>query len=43
MKRYVTITEVIYIHEKLINEFGGKLGVLNRNSLEAALMRPQVG
>lgn len=43
MKRYLTIDEVIYIHEELINEFGGGHGIRDRNSLEAAVMRPQVG
>ncbi len=43
MKRYLTIDEVIYIHGELINEFGGSHGIRDRNSLEAAVMRPQVG
>ena len=43
MKRYLTVDEVIYIHKELINEFGGSDGMRDRNSLEAAVMRPQVG
>jgi len=43
MKRYLTVDEVIYIHEELINEFGGSHGIRDRNSLEAAVMRPQGG
>ena len=41
MKRYLTVDEVIYIHEELIKEFGGSHGIRDRNSLEAAVMRPQ--
>lgn len=43
MKRYLTFDEAIYIHEELINEFGGSHEIRDRNSLEAAVMRPQVG
>jgi death on curing protein len=43
MKRYLTVDEIIYIHEELINEFGGSHGIRDRNSLEAAVIRPQDG
>jgi len=43
MKRYLTVDEVIYIHEELINKFGGSHGIRDINSLEAAVMRPQGG
>jgi len=43
MKKYLTVDEVIYIQEEMIKEFGGIHGIRDRNSLEAAVMRPQVG
>jgi death-on-curing protein len=36
----IPIDRVIRIHELLISEFGGSLGVRDRNGLESALMRP---
>jgi death-on-curing protein len=43
MRKYLSIDEVIILHEYLINEFGGSNGLTNKKSLEAALMRPQSG
>ena len=43
MKRYLALDEVIYIQEELIKEFGGSHGIRDRKSLEASVMRPQVG
>ena len=43
MRKYLSIIEVIVLHEYLINEFGGSKGLARRESLEAALMRPQSG
>ena len=43
MKRYLTLDEVIFIQKELIAEFGGSHGIRDRKSLEAAVMRPQVG
>ena len=43
MKRYLILDEVIFIQKELINEFGGSHGIRDRKSLEAAVMRPQVG
>ena len=43
MTRYLTVDEVIFIHSELINEFGGKPGIRDRKSLEAAVMRIQSG
>ena len=41
MKKYLSIDEVIVLHKYLINEFGGSQGLRSRDSLEAALSRPQ--
>ena len=43
MRKYLSINEVIVLHEYLIIEFGGSKGLANKKSLEAALMRPQSG
>ena len=43
MKIYLSIDEVIVLHEYLINEFGGSKGLRDQESLEAALLRPQSG
>jgi death-on-curing protein len=40
---FPTLEEVIVIHQRLIEEFGGLNGLRDNNSLEAALMRPQLG
>lgn len=43
MKKYLTLENVIFIQKELIKEFGGSHGILNKKSLEAAVMRPQTG
>jgi death-on-curing protein len=43
MRKYLSIDEVIVIHEYLIMEFGGSKGLANKGALESALMRPQSG
>ena len=40
---YLTVAEVLAIHAQLIDEFGGKPGILDRGRLEAAVFRPQIG
>ncbi|MGE5205428.1 MAG: type II toxin-antitoxin system death-on-curing family toxin [Chlamydiota bacterium] len=40
---YLTVAEVLTIHDQLIDEFGGKPGILDRGRLEAAVFRPQIG
>ena len=40
---YLTVNEVIVIHEYLINEFGGSSGIRDLAGLESALARPQTG
>jgi death-on-curing protein len=41
--RYLTVNEVIVIHEYLIDEFGGSSGMRDLAALESALARPQSG
>lgn len=43
MTEYLTITEVLAIHEDQITRYGGSNGVRDRGLLEAALYRPQTG
>ncbi|MGA8171817.1 MAG: type II toxin-antitoxin system death-on-curing family toxin [Methylocystis sp.] len=43
MTDYLTIVEVLAIHEDLIERFGGAAGVRDAGQLEAALFRPQTG
>ncbi|MFY9559628.1 MAG: type II toxin-antitoxin system death-on-curing family toxin [Terriglobales bacterium] len=40
---YLTVAEVIAMHQQLIEEFGGADGIRNAGSLEAAVFRPQIG
>jgi len=40
---YPTVAEAIEMHRELINEFGGLHGIRNREALEAAIFRPQIG
>ena len=43
MHDYLTLKEVIAMHEALITDFGGAPGIRDMGALEAALMRPQLG
>jgi death-on-curing protein len=40
---YLSLEEVIEIHQELIKQYGGKEGIRDKSSLESALMRPQCG
>ena len=40
---YLTMAEVIAIHNHQIEEYGGEHGMLNEGYLEAAVFRPQTG
>lgn len=40
---YLTVSEVLAIHEDQIQRFGGSSGVRDPGQLEAALFRPQTG
>jgi len=41
--KYLTVNEVIVIHEYLIDEFSGSSGIRDLPALESALARPQTG
>jgi death-on-curing protein len=43
MTDYLTVVEVLAIHEDQIERYGGAVGVRDRGLLEAALFRPQTG
>ena len=43
MTDYLTVIEVLAIHEDQIDRYGGSHGVRDRGLLEAALFRPQTG
>jgi death-on-curing protein len=40
---YPTLEESLYLHDILIQRFGGKAGVLDKGLLESALARPRSG
>ncbi|MFV1959594.1 MAG: type II toxin-antitoxin system death-on-curing family toxin [Planctomycetota bacterium] len=41
--QFLTVDEVLAIHERLLQRFGGAAGVRDRGLLESALFRPQTG
>src|ERR1700737_1275193 len=43
MTDYLTLAEVLAIHDDQIERYGGSAGVRDRGLLEAALYRPQTG
>ncbi len=43
MSDFLTVDELLTIHYKLIEEFGGSHGLIDIGALESALMRPQTG
>lgn len=43
MTEYLTVIEVLAIHQDLIERYGGGAGVRDAGLLEAALFRPQTG
>ena len=40
---YLTVAEVVAIHQHQIEEYGGEDGLLSQGALEAAVFRPQIG
>ncbi len=40
---YLTLSEVLCLHQELIALFGGTLGLRDQGALEAAITRPQMG
>lgn len=43
MPDYLTLAEVLAIHEELIDLYGGAYGVRDMGAVESALFRPQTG
>jgi len=43
MSEFLTFDELIAIHHRLIEEFGGSHDLIDVGDLESALMRPQTG
>ncbi|WP_317135218.1 type II toxin-antitoxin system death-on-curing family toxin [Nguyenibacter vanlangensis] len=43
MTDYLTVIEVLAIHDDQIGRYGGATGIRDRGLLEAALFRPQTG
>lgn len=43
MPRHLTLVELLAIHDRLLEEFGGATGVRDGGALESALFRPQTG
>ena len=41
--RYITVSEALYIHQHLIERFGGQAGICDLGLIETALLRPQTG
>ena len=42
-RNFLTIEEVVTIHDDQITQFGGSMGLRDIGALESALMRPQMG
>ena len=40
---YLTVEEVLYIHDSQINRYGGSDGVRDNGAIESAIARPQSG
>lgn len=43
MPDYLTLVELLTIHDRVIEEFGGASGLRDGGALESALFRPQTG
>jgi death on curing protein len=43
MAEYLTVAEVYQMQHLLIDRFGGRYGVRDKNAVEAAVFRPQIG
>lgn len=39
--RYLNAQQIIYIHDQLLKQFGGKEGIANMKLLESAIFRPR--
>jgi death-on-curing protein len=43
IRSFPTVEEVVAIHDDLIAQFGGSMGLRDMGALESALLRPQMG
>lgn len=43
MRDYLTVADVVAMHEELIDRFGGAHGIRDMGALESAVFRPQTG
>lgn len=41
--QFLTVRQVVYIHDELVRAFGGVFGVRDESALDSALLRPQMG
>ena len=41
--QFLSVDEILAIHERLIEQFGGATGIRDKGLLESALFRPQTG
>lgn len=41
--QFLSVDEILAIHERLLDQFGGAAGIRDRGLLESALFRPQTG
>ena len=42
-RQFLTIGQVIHIHDELIREFGGAFGIRDEVTLASAVARPKIG
>ena len=42
MTRFLTVNEVCQLHDRAIAQFGGYLGIRDRNALDSAIAQPQM-
>lgn len=40
--RYISLSQVLQLHRRIIEESGGTLGILNLGALESALQQPRM-
>lgn len=43
MSEYLTLVELLAMHDRMLTDFGGAAGVRDGGALESALFRPQTG
>ena len=41
--QFLTVRQVVYIHDVLVREFGGVFGVRDESALDSAVLSPQMG